>query len=129
VQWSRRFAGLRLFLTLATAGWDGLGRHVERCLELASRLELLLRSKGWTIVNDPGMSVICSMPAAGSVDVDRIIAGLYAQGRHWCSRALFEGQHVVRACITNSVTTEADVDALAEELSALANGAEPPGRR
>ena len=120
VQWSRRFAGLRLFLTLATTGWDGIKRHVERCLELATRLETRLRANGWTIVNEPGMAVVCASPPPGSREVDRIIASLHANGRHWCSRALFEGQPVVRACITNSVTTEADVDALADELSALA---------
>jgi len=120
VQWSRRFAGLRLFLTLATAGWDGIKRHVERCLELATRLEVRFRSNGWTIVNDSGMAVVCASPPPGSREVDRIIAGLHVNGRHWCSKALFEGQAVVRACITNSVTAEADVDALAEELSALA---------
>jgi hypothetical protein len=35
---------------------------------------------------------------------------------------MFEDQAVVRACITNSTTNEADVEALAEELDALARG-------
>ena len=30
VQWSRRFLGLRMFLSLAAAGWRGYGEHVER---------------------------------------------------------------------------------------------------
>ncbi len=34
VQWSRRFLGLRLFLALAAAGWEGLGAHVERGVEV-----------------------------------------------------------------------------------------------
>lgn len=123
VQWSRRFAGLRLFLTLATAGWDGLGRHVERSLELAARLEAQLRANDWTIVNDPGMAVVCATPSEGSAEVDRIITGLHANGRHWCSRAMFEGQPVVRACITNSTTMETDVDALADEVTTLARRA------
>ncbi len=37
VQWSRRFLGLRLFLALATAGWEGLGAHVERSVEVVAR--------------------------------------------------------------------------------------------
>lgn len=36
VQWSRRFLGLRLFLSLAASGWSGYGDHVERTLGLAS---------------------------------------------------------------------------------------------
>ena len=31
-QWSRRFLGLRLFLSLAAAGWRGYGEHVELSL-------------------------------------------------------------------------------------------------
>lgn len=116
VQWSRRFAGIRLFMTLATAGWDGLGLHIDRCLELSTRLEARLRANGWSVVNDPGMAVVCALPPPGSAPVERIIAALHANGRHWCSKAMFEDQAVARACLTNSTTSEADVDALAAEL-------------
>src|SRR5256885_12398954 len=33
-QWSRRFLGLRLFLSLAAAGWSGYAQHVERSVDL-----------------------------------------------------------------------------------------------
>src|SRR5256885_11334683 len=33
IQWSRRFMGLRLFLALAAAGWQGYAAHVERTVE------------------------------------------------------------------------------------------------
>ena len=36
VQWSRRFLGLLLFLSLAAAGWVGYRKHVERSIELTS---------------------------------------------------------------------------------------------
>ncbi len=36
VQWSRRFLGLRLFLSLAAAGWSGYAEHVERAIELTA---------------------------------------------------------------------------------------------
>ncbi len=36
VQWSRRFLGLRLFLSLAAAGWDGYAVHVERAALVTS---------------------------------------------------------------------------------------------
>jgi glutamate/tyrosine decarboxylase-like PLP-dependent enzyme len=123
VQWSRRFAGIRLFMTLATAGWDGLGQHIDRCLELSTRLEARLRANGWSVVNDPGMAVVCALPPPGSAPVERIIAALHANGRHWCSKAMFEDRAVVRACITNSTTSETDVDALVAELCAHAGEA------
>ena len=34
VQWSRRFLGLRLFLSLGAAGWQGYGAHVERAAQV-----------------------------------------------------------------------------------------------
>ena len=33
MQWSRRFLGLRLFMALAAAGWNGYAQHVERADE------------------------------------------------------------------------------------------------
>jgi len=39
MQWSRRFLGLRLFLSLAAAGWAGYGDHVERAIELIALLK------------------------------------------------------------------------------------------
>src|SRR5712672_3215643 len=47
VQWSRRFLGLRLFLALASAGWEGLGAHVERSVEVVARVEERLVALGW----------------------------------------------------------------------------------
>ena len=33
VQWSRRFLGLRMFMSLAAAGWSGYAEHVERSVD------------------------------------------------------------------------------------------------
>jgi glutamate/tyrosine decarboxylase-like PLP-dependent enzyme len=52
VQWPRRFLGLRLFLSLASAGWAGYGRHVERSIELVELLKQRLREQGWIITNN-----------------------------------------------------------------------------
>ncbi|MDQ2762759.1 MAG: pyridoxal-dependent decarboxylase, partial [Pseudomonadota bacterium] len=38
MQWSRRFLGLRLFLSLAAAGWAGYAAHVEQAVELGHKL-------------------------------------------------------------------------------------------
>ena len=47
VQWSRRFVGLRLFLSLASAGWAGYAEHIEHSRELASYAKDLLQRRGW----------------------------------------------------------------------------------
>ena len=36
-QWSRRFLGVRLFLSLAAAGWEGYAQHIERSIDLDFR--------------------------------------------------------------------------------------------
>jgi homoserine O-succinyltransferase len=116
VQWSRRFAGLRLFLTLATAGWDGYAQHVERSVFLGRRLAQLLSQMGWRIVNEPDLAVICAQPPSGRGPVRSIVDRVVASGRAWVSAVEFEGCDVVRAAITNGETTPDDVTEVAEVL-------------
>jgi len=52
-QWSRRFLGLRLFLSLGASGWAGHGAHVERAVELGQRLANSARERGWAVINEP----------------------------------------------------------------------------
>ena len=122
MQWSRRFLGLRLFLSLAAGGWDGYARHVEHSLALAALLQQRLAARGWSIVNRSGMAVLCVEPPPGSDDVQAIVGRVLASGRAWISVAAFEGRKVIRACITNGETTEADVDALVAALEAARVG-------
>ena len=71
VQWSRRFLGLRLFLSLAAAGWIGYGEHVERSIELIGLLKEKLVARGWTIANNALLAVLCIEPPPGCGDADR----------------------------------------------------------
>jgi glutamate/tyrosine decarboxylase-like PLP-dependent enzyme len=121
VQWSRRFLGLRLFLSLAAAGWVGYGRHVERSIELAALLRRRLESRGWSIVNDSPVAVLCIKPPLASRGVRSIVARLLASGRAWVAPAVFEGEEIIRACITNGESSESDLDEL---VAALATAAE-----
>ena len=79
-QWSRRFIGLRLFLSLAGAGWDGYARHVERAVDLAAR-----SGRGWrTRLDDRqrlGDGGAVPRAAAGSADITTIVGRVLASGR------------------------------------------------
>jgi glutamate/tyrosine decarboxylase-like PLP-dependent enzyme len=110
VQWSRRFLGLRLFLSLAVAGWEGHAAHVERCLRLAEDLRQCLVASGWHVVNRSSLGVLCIRPPSG--DVREIVEGVLASGHAWVSVAMFEGSDVIRACITSGETTKEDVEEL-----------------
>ena len=116
VQWSRRFLGLRMFLSLAAAGWSGYGEHVERCIELTELLEAELVARGWSIANSSPLAVLCIKPGPGSGDARSIVARVVASGRAWVAVASFEGDDVIRICITNGETTEADVMELVDTL-------------
>jgi glutamate/tyrosine decarboxylase-like PLP-dependent enzyme len=116
VQWSRRFLGLRLFLSLAAAGWEGYARHVERAIDLAALLKETLLARGWTIANRSALAVLCVEPPAGAGDVRAIVGQVLASGRAWVSVANFEGRQVIRACVTHGQTTQDDIMELVDAL-------------
>jgi glutamate/tyrosine decarboxylase-like PLP-dependent enzyme len=118
VQWSRRFLGLRLFLALAAAGWEGLGAHVERSVEVVDRIKERLIGLGWTVANDSPLAVLDAVPPAELGDVRDLVRRVVAGGRAWVAPTTFEGRDVVRICATNGETTLEDVDVLVAALNA-----------
>lgn len=120
MQWSRRFLGLRLFLALAAAGWDGYGEHVEHSLAMADELKKQLAARDWITLNDSSVGVLCFVPPQDRA-VKPIVARVLASGMAWVSAAMFEGHDVIRACITSGLTRVEDVTDL---VTALANADE-----
>lgn len=118
LQWSRRFIGLKLFLTLATTGRDAVGVRIERQLDVADHLRRRLQGMGWTIVNETPLPLVCFTHPVLKEDADhRHIAQQVAQrGRAWISSATLPGGPVLRACITHDDCSPADVDVLCNEL-------------
>jgi glutamate/tyrosine decarboxylase-like PLP-dependent enzyme len=117
VQWSRRFLGLRLFLALAAAGWEGLGAHVERGVDVMELVKERLLASGWRIANDSPLAVLDAIPPAAVGDIRALVRRVVASGRAWVAPTTFEGQEVVRICATNGETGVADVEALIAALN------------
>jgi len=117
LQWSRRFLGLRLFLSLAAAGWAGYADHVERAIGLAEQLKRQLVERGWRVVNSSPLAVLCIEPPAGFGEVRSIVSKLLASGEAWISVAHFEGNDVIRASITHGETTLRDITELVGVLT------------
>lgn len=117
-QWSRRFIGLKVFLTLAVLGRPGIAARIERQLEVADHLRTRLMAAGWELRNDSPLPVVCfTHPALRSEGAVRRVAGRIAsRGRAWISCATLRGEPVLRACVTNDQTVAADVDVLFDEL-------------
>ncbi len=120
IQWSRRFIGLKLFLTLAELGRDGMARLIEQQAAIGELLRERLIAGGWRPVNDSPLAVVCFTHSdiedgriTAAEVVDRVVGG----GRAWISQVRLRGTVVaVRACITSHRTTPEDIDILVEEL-------------
>ena len=116
VQWSRRFLGLRMFLSLAAAGWRGYGEHVERCVELTELLKIELARRKWAIANCSPLAVLCTMPPPGFRQVRSIVDQVLESGRAWIAATVFEGSDVIRVCVTHGETSAEDIIDLVHTL-------------
>lgn len=119
VQWSRRFLGLRLFLSLGAAGWAGLGAHVERSVAVIAQLRERLTALGWTVANDSPLAVLDVLPPRAR-DVRALVRQVVESGRAWVAPASFEGRDVVRICATHGEISQSDIAELVDALSAAA---------
>jgi glutamate/tyrosine decarboxylase-like PLP-dependent enzyme len=116
IQWSRRFMGLRLFLSLAAAGWAGYAAHVERSVAVIDRIRAELVEREWSVANASSLAVLNVVPPGGATDVRNYVKRVVASGSAWVAPTTFEGRDVVRICATHGATTEADIDALIAAL-------------
>src|SRR5262249_19406281 len=115
-----RFVGLRLFLSLAAAGWSGYAGHVEHAIDLAEALKVRLHSKGWRVINASPVAVVCFQPPPGAPSAAEIVRRVLASGQAWISTTTFEEKPVIRACVTHGATTTKDVDILVAALDTAA---------
>jgi glutamate/tyrosine decarboxylase-like PLP-dependent enzyme len=118
LQWSRRFIGLKVFLTLAVAGHDGVASRIERQLSVADYLRDRLTREGWTIANHSPLPLVCfTHPSLkNSESIAEVAQRVALGGRAWISAATLPEGRVLRACITHDDTSNADIDVLCEEL-------------
>jgi len=123
-QFSRRFIGLKLFMTLATVGREGMARTIECQVEMGRRLAVLLEADGWTVVNGDQPALVCfEYPGWSDLDVDErarryhaVAAAVIASGGSWISVTRTVGRPVLRACVTSYRTREPDLKRLVSSL-------------
>ena len=120
MQWSRRFIGLKLFLSLAVAGWQGYEEVLRHQTEMGHELRRAAIADGWLVVNDTPLPLVCLARSPGG-DPPEVTAALVRQavgsGQVWVSAAALPGgRAAVRACITNFRTQPQDLAALLAHL-------------
>jgi glutamate/tyrosine decarboxylase-like PLP-dependent enzyme len=124
IQWSRRFIGLKVFMSLLVAGWEGYAEAIRRQTAMGDRLRQGLRDSGWGVVNRTPLPVVCFVDRALSEGataeyLDAVCKSIVASGEAWLSVARIgnDDKPALRACVTNYRTETTDVDALVELLN------------
>ena len=122
MQWTRRFIGLKLFLTFLVAGWKGYEDTIRNMVRLGDVLRDKLAAAGWRIVNHTPLPVVCfqdgAHPKGASLDyLVSVAKTVEAGGNAWISIANVGGSTpALRACITNFRNSERSIDELIETL-------------
>ena len=112
MSWSRRFNGLKVFLTLAVCGWEGYRELFRRQIALGERLKQKLRKCDWDVVNQTELPVAC-FRAAPMMDYEWLATHVGRSGISWVTTTrLSHFGTTLRAGITNFNTTEADLETL-----------------
>ena len=122
LQWSRRFIGLKLFLSLAVAGWDGYAATIRHMTEIGAQLRRELVAAEWEVVNSTPLPICCFRDATfpdGSADyLESIVQEVIASGKAWISTTRLRNSiPVLRACITSYRTTPDDLRILISALN------------
>src|SRR5215471_4211459 len=107
---------IKLFLALANLGEPGYAALIEYQARLGNVLRQALTASGWQLVNETPLPLVCFTrenlaPAA-------FLAALHRRQIAWMSEARI-GAPVLRACITNFRTTEADIHQIVEDMNQL----------
>src|SRR5579864_1624233 len=122
MHWSRRFIGLKLFLSLAVAGWDGYAAVLRDTTAIGNELRRLLSDAGWEILNSTPLPIVCFVDSRSPLGKSReyleaIVREVVESGAAWISATRLRGsQPALRACITNYRTGPEDIRALVTAL-------------
>ncbi len=126
---SRRFRALKLWLSLRYHGMAAFRASIAEDLQLAQRLARRIEKESTLELLAPvELSAVCFRVRSANdqrpTTNDDLNVGIMQRvndrGRVYISNATIRGQFALRACITNHRTTEADVDAVVEEVIAAA---------
>lgn len=113
MQWSRRFIGLRTYLSLLIFGWEGYARTVNHQVKTGRYLKKQLARHGWEVTNNTELPVACfTDPRLHPHDqqVRTICDQVLRSGKSWISVYPLNGKASLRACITNYATTPSVID-------------------
>ena len=125
MQWSRRFIGLKVFLSLAVAGWEGYATALRHQVAMGNLLRRELDASGWQIINQTKLPVVCFVDQRNNREdksgafIEAVAQEVVSSGEAWISVTRVKGDvPVLRACITSYRATSEDILALVHVLDA-----------
>jgi len=125
---SRRFRGLKLWLSLRYHGLNAFRESIRKDLEQARRLaDAIEKEPQLELVAFGELSAICFRHRRSGQSEDELnrfnaslLTRIVKRGRVYLSNASLRGEFCLRACIVNHRTTDADVDSVIPEVLAAA---------
>ena len=121
IQWSRRNIGLKVFMSLAALGRQGMAKLIEHQAEMGEYLQAALKANGWKITNHSPFPLVCfthSKIEGSEKETKRVADAVVASGEAWISNIkLTDGVPCLKACITSFKTQVGDVDHLVDLLN------------
>ncbi|HEY1810576.1 MAG TPA: pyridoxal-dependent decarboxylase, partial [Acidobacteriaceae bacterium] len=129
LQWSRRFTGAKLFLSLAVAGWDGYAAAIRHQTAMGDLLRQKLLAEQWALVNETPLPLVCFTDAHSNWTLEQtqaVVNAVVSSGQAWISTIqLGPAQRpALRACITNYRTEPRHLDDLVAILGQI-RGSQP----
>jgi glutamate/tyrosine decarboxylase-like PLP-dependent enzyme len=124
IQWSRRFIGLRTYLSLLIFGWEGHAQTIRHQVETGNYLKQKLADNNWTVLNNTSLPVACFTDLSEKYPqefANKLCDDVLKSGKAWISVYPVNGVPCLRACITNYATTQKEIDDLISLLNDLRN--------
>lgn len=124
IQQTRGFKALKLWMVLQQIGVEGYRELISHDITMARALQAKVQSRDdFELISAGSLSITCFRYCPpGTTDADKLNKGLVEivqrSGRAFLTSTELNGQTVLRACIVNFRTSEADLDEL---LNAIAD--------
>lgn len=125
LQQTRQFKALKLWMTFQHIGINGYRELIARDIDLSSLLQLKIKAReNFELIAAGELSITCFRYApsgVGNLDAlnQEIITRLQEDGRVFTTGTVLNGQQVIRACIVNFRTQEADLDRLLDVIDEI----------
>lgn len=115
--WSRRFIGLKIFMLLAELGNENLSNLLNHQVEMGDYLRKLLVENGWKIVNQSPLPVICFTHSNDEISMENVLDSILESKQAWISKVEYNGESVLRACISSYKTKKRHIEMFLDELN------------